>query len=210
MSDTIQGALYLPNQLGRTILLALEEIVGREGFTQTLSRANLPHLAGDYPPDDLERQFDVSALSGILSALEEDYGRRCGRGLALRAGRAWFKYGMRAFNPLSRYPETDFRFLSRPARLRRGLALFARLFNELAGQGVLLEERPDRLYWRLQFCPECWKRRAEGPVCHLTVGFLEEALYWLSGGKTFLVEEVRCLAQGDPDCTFAIGAHPLE
>jgi len=38
---------------------------------------------------------------------------------------------------------------------------------------------------------------------------LQEALYWLSGGKVFNVEETACIAKGDPACTIVIDRIPL-
>ena len=41
------------------------------------------------------------------------------------------------------------------------------------------------------------------------VGLLQEALYWLSGGKVFNVEEIACIARGDAACTIVIDQTPL-
>jgi predicted hydrocarbon binding protein len=43
----------------------------------------------------------------------------------------------------------------------------------------------------------------------LAVGLLQEALYWLSGGKIFDVKEITCIARGDPACTIVIDPTPL-
>jgi predicted hydrocarbon binding protein len=42
------------------------------------------------------------------------------------------------------------------------------------------------------------------------VGILQEALYWVSSGKSFQVEEITCIAQGDPKCTIAVDKQPLK
>lgn len=47
------------------------------------------------------------------------------------------------------------------------------------------------------------------PSCHLAVGILQEALYWISSGKYFNVEETTCIAQGDSACTIEISKTPL-
>ena len=54
--------------------------------------------------------------------------------------------------------------------------------------------------------PSC---KAEEPVCHLAVGLIQEALYWVSGGKVFNVEETTCIAVGSPVCTIAIEQTPI-
>jgi hypothetical protein len=38
---------------------------------------------------------------------------------------------------------------------------------------------------------------------------LEEVLYWLSGSESFYLEEVSCIAAGDPTCTILVGKSPL-
>ena len=42
------------------------------------------------------------------------------------------------------------------------------------------------------------------------VGTLEEALFWVSGGKHYRIEETFCVAKGDPTCTIIINKHPIE
>jgi predicted hydrocarbon binding protein len=39
---------------------------------------------------------------------------------------------------------------------------------------------------------------------------LQEALFWLTGGKSFLVEETQCIARGDNACTIQLPRQPLE
>jgi predicted hydrocarbon binding protein len=41
------------------------------------------------------------------------------------------------------------------------------------------------------------------------VGLLQEALYWVSGGKVFNVEEKTCIAAGDKVCTIEIDQSPI-
>ena len=78
------------------------------------------------------------------------------------------------------------------------------LFNNFTDQQVRVEEEGGKLLWHIDRCPLCWERHAQEPVCHLAVGLLQEALYWLSGGKVFNVEEKTCIAAGDQTCTIVI------
>jgi len=75
---------------------------------------------------------------------------------------------------------------------------------------VRLEMQPGALLWHNERCPICWQRTTSGPCCHLTVGILQEMLYWLSGGKSFVVEEIACIAVGDTACTIRIDSKPLD
>ena len=83
-----KSGYYYPNKIARIALLALEDVMGKNGVNAILNLANLQHLIDNYPPDNLERQFDFADFSAINGALEEMYGPRGGRGLALRAGEA--------------------------------------------------------------------------------------------------------------------------
>ena len=41
-----------PNKMGRIMLLAMEEVMGRNGVNAVLNLARLPHRTGDYPPNN--------------------------------------------------------------------------------------------------------------------------------------------------------------
>ena len=102
-----------------------------------------------------------------------------------------------------------FRLLPLSTKLHTGTKAFADLFNKHTDQKVRVEEKEDQIFWHIERCPLCWQRKADEPVCHLAVGLLQEALYWLSGGKIFNVEETACIARGDGACTIVIDRVPL-
>jgi predicted hydrocarbon binding protein len=102
-----------------------------------------------------------------------------------------------------------FRLLPLSAKVPAGAKAFAELFNNLTDQQVRVEEEGGKLLWHIDRCPLCWERHAQEPVCHLAVGLLQEALYWLSGGKVFNVEEQTCIASGDATCTIVIDQSPI-
>ena len=85
-----KSGLYNTNNFGRIALLSYQEVLGKGGINALLNIAGLSHLIDNYPPADMERKFDFADYTAILLALEELYGPRGGRGLALRAGRATF------------------------------------------------------------------------------------------------------------------------
>ena len=201
---------YYPNKMGRIILQAMEEVIGHIGVNAVLNLANINHRINNYPTNDLEKGFSFVELSKIQDALEGLYGPRGGRGLALRTGRVCFKYGLREFGPLLGATDIAFRLLPSDPKLRVGADLFAEAFNKYSDQRVRVEEQTDRFLWHIDRCPICWKRQTDGPVCHLAVGILQESLYWASGGKVYNVEEIKCIAMGDPACTIVIEKKPLD
>jgi predicted hydrocarbon binding protein len=95
-------------------------------------------------------------------------------------------------------------------RLRVGLEVLAETFNKYTDHAVRIEEDERHFRWTVDRCGMSWGRRSSSPCCHLSVGVLEEALYWVSGGRQFYVEEVACAAIGDPACVILAGREPLE
>jgi len=202
-------AYKYPLKMGRIILLGMEEVMGRNGVNAVLRLASLDSLMENYPQGRADRAFPFETVTLLQSTLEQAYGPRGGRGLALRIGRACFKYGLKEYGSILGLTEMAFRMLPLPTKLSRGAKSFAELFNKHTDQRVRLEETDSQIFWHIEQCPLCWERKSADPVCHLAVGLLQESLYWVSGGKIFNVEETSCIARGDAACTIVIDKTPL-
>jgi hypothetical protein len=200
---------YYPNQMGRIVLLAMEEVIGRNSVNAVLNLASLPQWINNYPPGNRALQVPFEMIGRLQSALEKAYGPRAGHGIALRTGRACFRHGLREFGPLVGLTDLAFRLLPLPAKLNVGSRSFADVFNKYSDQRVSIEQDRERIYWNIDRCPVCWGRSSDAPACHLAIGVLQEALYWASGGKFFNVEEMQCVAQGDSCCKIVIDKTPM-
>src|SRR4030042_4300659 len=109
------------NKIALIALKALEGGMGKNGLNAILNLAHLPHVIDHYPPDNLEREFNFADFSALNLALEEMYGPRGGRGLALRAGRAAFAEALRNFGALAGVGDLAFKVLPLAAKLKIGL-----------------------------------------------------------------------------------------
>ncbi len=201
---------FFPNKMGRIALLAMEEVMGRNGVNAILNLARLQHRIGNYPPNNFAQEFAFEELTQLLEALDEMYGTRGGRGLARRAGHACFKLGIKDFAPLLGIADLAFRVMPLGMKMRVGFEVLAQTFNKFTDHLVRLGEDEQYYYWIMERCGACWGRKTDSPCCHLTVGILEEGLYWVSGGKGFYVEEVSCIAAGGPSCTIQVSKNPLD
>jgi hypothetical protein len=210
MTNTAGNVYYYPNNMGRIILLAMEEILGHNGINAVLNMADLSNLIDHYPPNNLDLEFKFNDLSKIQATLEEAYGPRGGRGLALRSGRASFKYGLREFAPSFEETDNAYRLLPLNEKIHVGGQILMDTFNTYSDQRVRVEENKEQYTWHIDRCPLCWERQSDSPVCQFAVGLLQEALFWVSGGKFYIVEETHCIAKGDKSCTIAINKQPLE
>lgn len=203
------SGLFYPNKVARIYLLAMEEIMGKNGLNAILNMAKLSSLIDNYPPDNLDKQFDFSQYSALNAALEEMYGPRGGRGLALRAGRAAFARALQSFGAMAGAGDLAFKVLPLGTKLKMGLPAMAGIFTQVSDQISKVEEKDDHFIYVIERCPVCWERTSDKPVCYAAVGLLQEGLRWVSGGKEFRVEEITCHANGDEFCTFAVYKEPI-
>jgi hypothetical protein len=209
MEPIPKSGYYYPNKIARIALLAIEDVMGKNGLNAILNLASLSHLINNYPPDNLERQFDFAEFSGIQGGLEEMYGPRGGRGLALRGGRATFDLGLRNFGALAGVGDLAFKVLPLHAKLRIGLPAMARIFTQTSDQHSTTEEKDDHFVYTIHRCPVCWGRVTDKPACFIATGLLQEGLKWVSGGHDFRVSQITAKSTGDETCDFIIYKEPL-
>jgi len=201
---------YYPNKFARIALEAYEEIMGKNGLNAILNLAGLSRLIENYPPDNLEREFDFADFTSLHIALEEMYGPRGGRGLALRAGRATFNDVLKNFGALAGVGDLAFKVLPLHSKLCIGLPASAKIFSQVSDQLTTVEEAENEFIWTIHRCPICWGRHdADKPVCYISTGLLQAMLTWVSGGLEFRVNESKCMAVGDEVCEFVIQKGPI-
>ncbi|MEM9951065.1 MAG: V4R domain-containing protein [Chloroflexota bacterium] len=205
-----QSGYYYPNKFALITIQAMEEVMGENGLKAILNLAGLPHLIGNYPQDNLEKEFDFADYTALNVALEEMYGPRGGRGLALRAGRATFSQGLRAFGALAGVGDLAFKVLPLNAKLKIGVPAMANIFSQFSDQiSNVYEDGTDKIIYTIERNPICWERTSDRPVCFVAQGLLQEGLRWVSGGSEFKVDETTCMAKGDDICRFTIYKEPL-
>jgi hypothetical protein len=205
-----KSGYYYPNKFARITVEAMEEIMGKNGLNAILNLAGLEHLIDNYPPDNLEKGFDFADYTALNVALEEMYGPRGGRGLALRAGRATFAQGLRAFGALAGVGDLAFKVLPLNAKLKVGVPAMANIFSQFSDQiSNVYEEGNDRIIYTLERCPMCWGRTADKPVCYVGQGLLQEGLRWVSGGHEFKVDMATCIAKSDDMGRYVIYKEPI-
>lgn len=200
---------FIPNKIGRIVLMAIEGAIGTADLQIVLARAGLRHLA-TYPPDDLQRDFPAAYLSRLMAALEETYGIGKGRELALQSGRLCFRLALQGLSPLPDIVAPAFPFLPRRIRVKIALETLTEMFNRFADQATHLEEQNGHFTWVLERCGVCQGRTTTVPCCHFLVGLLQEALRWSAGQPPSSVTEVACTATGAPYCALTVEMSPAE
>ncbi len=210
MDPIPESNLFYPNTFALITIEALEEVMGKNGLNAILNLAHLSHLIDNYPPRNLKREYDFAHYSSVNLALEEMYGPRGGRGLALRAGRATFADGLKDFGAMAGAGDLAFKVLPLQAKMRIGGPAMCKIFSTVSDQLSIWEELDTHYTYTIHKCPVCWGRSGEEkPVCFIAVGLIQEGLKWVSGGSEFRVNESKCIAMGAEVCEFTIQKEPV-
>lgn len=205
-----ESNLFYANRIGRLYLQSMAHVVGQEGLTALLAETELTHFDQQLPPDDLQRGFDFANFANLDRALVAAYGPRGARRLALETGREVFRRGLQEFGPLVGATDFVFRALPLATKIRIGLPLLARIFTQFTDQITRVESSADFHLYYIDACPVCWGRTSDEPICFLAQGVLEESLHWVSGGKSFPIEQIECRAGGADSCVFKVTPVPIE
>lgn len=210
MRDLVSASgYYYPNRMGRIFLLALEEVMGRNGLNALLNLIDMKEFIHELPPDNLEREFDFAYITNLNKGLEDIYGPRGARGLALRGGRAIFARGLKGFGALAGVGDLAFRVLPLRTKLRIGVPAVARIFTQFSDQISRVEDHDDHFLYYIDRCSMCWERETDRPVGFIAAGILQETLRWVSGGLEFRVTEIECIAMGAESGVFRIDKEPI-
>jgi len=178
--------------------------MGPNGLSSLLNIAEMENYLEHLPPDNLKREFDFAEIAGLNLALEEMYGLRGGRGMALRIGQKAFAAGWREFGAMRAINDAAFRTLKLNKRIDYGLRAFASVLSNFSDQTSHVENGGDALQFISENSPFAWERQSDKPVCHMMVGMILECLRWSSNGYEFYVREVECRASGHAHCVFRV------
>ena len=137
---------------------------------------------------------------GTLDRLLQHYGRQAGLGVGWRIGRAFARQALPLVAEEAGFLSPDFRFLPWPRKMPEGLARLGALASRWFAVAVEIEVMPDKVLWRAALCPF----GSAQSVCTPWMGFLQEALYGLSGGHKFAVRPAAA-----PRCVFQVPRRPL-
>ncbi len=204
-----QSGYFYPNRIARIYLQAMEEVMGRNGLNALLNLKGLQQYIEDYPPNNLDREFDFADFANLNQGVFDIYGPRGGRGLSLRGGRATFDRGLKGFGALAGVGDLAFRVLPESTKVKIGLPAMARVFSQFSDQISYVESFSDHYLYYIDRCPVCWGRKSDHPICFVATGLLQAGLKWVSSGREYRVEEIDCLATGGSSCIFKVYKQPV-
>ena len=195
--------LVIVNALMRQALVAVEEVMGKNGLDAVLRMSSLGQYIDNLPPDDLNPSVKSSDYARLNEAIESFYGRG-GRGMLRRIGKASFQYAVREQSALLGLAGVALKLLPRKQQMRFILNSMANALKKTNRQvQVEVEEADNTFVYVARTCSVCYGRQSDKPICHLYVGSIGEAVRWATG-QPYQVQETHCIAKGDPYCRFEV------
>jgi predicted hydrocarbon binding protein len=201
---------FYPNKWGRVMLTSAEEVMGAQGVAALLNMAGMKELIGNYPPDNMKKEFSFSQVGKLQQGIWDMYGNRGARVFATRAGEQSFKDGLTQFKSVAAAAQVAMKVGTLEAKMKLGIEFFSKFFNSVSDQVVKVSEDDKHWIWTITDCPVCYGRKSEEPVCHLAIGVLQAAAAWVTDGKKFRLQETECKAKGDKNCVIKIEKVPVE
>ncbi len=203
--------LKYPNASLYVLILAAEEVMGKNGLASVLNQGGLEYMAGKYPPNNLKQQVPFSLYGKIQQAIEDFYGPRGAKAILMRVGRALFRYSLHEQSKLLGFASLALKALPVNARMKLILSKIVKAGAEELSMPGAIEETSDAFIITRTACPCQFRERDPNiGVCdHVTIGTFQESLKWATG-KNFRVKQTRCLNIGDDIDEFIVEKTPMD
>jgi hypothetical protein len=203
--------LKYPNATLYVLILASEEVMGKNGFTTVLNQGGLSQLVGKYPPNNMEEQVPFSLYGQIEQAIEDFYGPRGSKAILMRVGRALFRYTLHEQSSLLGLASLALKALPTGARQKLILTRFVEGSSNHFNMPSELAETDDAFIITRTVCPCQFRQRdSSAGVCdHVTLGTMQEAVKWATGSM-YKVSQTKCLNSGDAVDEFVVGKTPVD
>lgn len=205
MTDTPHQVIV--NALMRQALVAVEEVMGKNGLTAVLRAAQLGQYVEQLPPNDLAPAVNSADYARLNEAIENFYGRGA-RGILQRIGKASFEYGLREQSSLMGLAGLALKVLPPRQRIQLVLNNMAGALKKINPQDQIeIDASGPRIAYIARTCSVCYGRHSAKPVCHLYLGSIQEAVRWATG-QAYEVRETECIAAGAAQCRFEVAETP--
>ncbi len=192
----------LPNARMRHVLLAVQDIMGRNGLTAVLKSSELDRFVGTLPPENDALEIRATELGRLIAAIETQYGRGA-RGQLTRIGYSAFQHLLSAdrfgWGVLKLFLHVS------PIGERRRAAL-TRLARYISApnSGVRVKIEEGQLLFEDSLSDEGAGRGNVSEDSSLSIGILQACIEWATG-EALDVVQVKHKARGDSTSSFEIG-----
>ena len=192
----------LPTRFFRQFLDVLTGELGNEALVSIIKKASLPADLVD--PQAVSRYNTATAAetyAHIQQAMRFYYGRGA-RGTLIRIGRLLWPRLLETASLAEKAQSQIIRTLPPSMRMKPALELLARFMREHP-EGVSVHTLDLDLLLVDRAGAVTVEQHEVTPICYVTIGLVQEVLFWASG-REHDVEERACRAAGAGQCEFKV------
>jgi predicted hydrocarbon binding protein len=202
----------IPSLLLNILLTEVEEMMGRRSLIMLLRQNGMAGYINNLPAKDESPSITVDRYSHLLASIHETFGAHGARSILLRGGHLGAAEMRRQRPAQYALAGTALKLLPLDRRMRIVLEKLVEQSEELYGTPHHLDENDAAFVIEMPSCPHCagisrqtspTNQPSGKPVCHIPLGMIDEMVEWVTGQK-HLVEEIACIAMGDPACRFRV------
>lgn len=202
----------IPSMLLNILFTQVEEMMGRRSLIMLLRQAGLSEYVENMPPMDDSPSVTVDEYSALIGNIYDIFGARGAKPIFLRGGRL-------GAAEIRKQRPTQFAVSGMALKLLKSNKRMQIILEKLVDQGedmygatYKLQDEDDAFILSIESCHYCAAiaRRAQEqgkqvskPVCFIPASIIAEMMEWATDQK-HLVEEVACIAMGDPACRFRV------
>jgi predicted hydrocarbon binding protein len=192
----------LPVRFFRLFLNTLTAELGRDALLTILEKADLPaDLVDPETVSGYTSQSAAQTYARIQKAMRSYYGRGA-RGALTRIGRLMWTRLLESASISDRAQAQFIRTLPPSMRRKSALELLARFLREKPG-GVSIHTLDQDLMLVDHASAAASGQSEPTPVCYVTLGLIQENLFWATA-REHDIDEVSCCAFGGHTCEFRI------
>jgi predicted hydrocarbon binding protein len=196
------GIPLLPVRFFRLFLNILNTELDRDAFVTVLKQAGLPaHLAEPNSVSGYTSRSGAETYAGIQKAMRVYYGRGA-RGMLIRFGRLLWTHLLESASIPEKARAQLIRTLPAAMRIKPSLELLAYLMGEKQFSVTVHTLDLDMLLIDHTAAAAIGQSET-GAVCYVTLGLIQENLFWATGHEHD-IDEVSCRAAGGNECEFKI------
>jgi len=196
----------LPNNIFFVQFKVAEELFGKNGLNSVLNYVHLQKFKNNYPPNDLNAEHTLEDFTRFMQGVIDIFGEP-----ALRP--VMYRGGMIAFDIIKEHLAAAFNVERIQKRGRTRDELFDEMCliykmmldggKEIFGDVFHVYETSSGLINEIKPCYWCMGLTSKKPICYEEIGFIVALSKWVIG-EPVKVEEVKCIAKGDPACQFVV------
>lgn len=201
---SVSSSPALPPRFLGLFLEIVRAEVGPETLELVLAKGDLPvEFADPKQASALSASDAAERYAAVQKAMRTFYGRGA-RGTLIRIGRLMWPKMLETASFSDKAQAGVVRAMPLNMRRKPALELLARLIRVESGD-VTIHTLDMDLMLVDRVSGAAAKMQESAPICYVTLGLIQDALYWATGHEHD-IEEQACMARGGQKCEFKIKA----